>query len=150
MLTKHQQIYNWLEVAIQQPANRLQELFYFDKREKEFFSILITDYFLFDEKFNVEEDVTSSYSPLNLEKLGEKMIRIENESPEIIAVPRLGIFQSDQEMEYLLPRIDSFLNLNAIDIEDASIWIPAEDGTITMDLTDKKVDTKKRAWWKFW
>jgi len=53
-------------------------------------------------------------------------------------------------MEYLLPRIDSFLNLNAIDIDDASIWIPAEDGTITMDLTDKKVDTKKRAWWKFW
>jgi len=150
MIAGKEEIYNWLIIAIQQPVDRIQELFYFDKKDKEFFSILITDYFLFDENLNVSTDVSSSYLLQNLEKLREKIRRIENDNPEIVALPRLGVSKANQEIEYFLQEIDSFLNLNAIKIEDAIIWIPGESGSITINLTDKTADEKKRAWWRFW
>jgi hypothetical protein len=148
--TRKEEIYNWLIAGIQQPPERFQELFYFDKRDKEFFSILVTDYFLFDENLNVADNFTSSYSEKDIEKIGEKLKRIENQTPEIVALPRSGVSESNQEMEYFLQQIDSFLNLNAINIEDAMIWIPGDGGSIIFKLTDNTEDKKKRAWWRFW
>lgn len=92
-----EEIYNWLMTGIQQPVDRIKELFYFDKRDKEFFSVLVTDYFLFDENLNVSDKVTSSYLPRTLEKLVEKVRRIEDKNIDIIALPRLGRSDLNQE-----------------------------------------------------
>lgn len=150
MDTKEEEIYNWLTTGVQQHVDRIQELFYFDKSSDEFFSVLITDYFLLDENLNISNDVTSSYLPQTLEKLAEKIRRIENKDTDIIALPRAGKPELNQEIEYFLQQIDSFLNIHAIKIKETTIWIPSESGTITLNLTDKKVDAEKQAWWKFW
>src|SRR6185312_12077885 len=99
MAAAEEEIYNWLTTGVQQPADRIQELFYFDKRDKEFFSVLVTDYFLFDENLNISNEITSSYSLQTLEKLAEKIRRIENKNIDIIALPRLGSSKSNQETE---------------------------------------------------
>jgi len=139
VVSSKEQIYNWLNTGLQQPVDRIKELFYFDKTENEFFSILVTDYFLFDEDFNINSNITSTY-PL---QVIEKLIAIENKDIGIIPVPRLGI---DLESEYLLSEIDSFLNINAIDIENVKIWIIEETGTMTINLKDRPVETNKRIW----
>lgn len=59
-MTKQEQIYNWLTTGLQQPADRLSEIFYYDKRDKEFFSILVTDYFMFDENLNIAKNTTTT------------------------------------------------------------------------------------------
>lgn len=55
--------------------------------------------------------------------------------------------------EFLLSKAESFLNLNNIHIDQSYIWIPNEEGNITIDL--KKNDDgapleKKSRWWEFW
>lgn len=150
MINKQQQIYNWLTTGIQQPSHRLEEMFYYDKASKEFFSIMVVDYFLFDENFEIANDVTSSYSIETVENLAGKIRRIESGSSEIIAVPRLGFGGLANESEHVLTEIDSFLNLNAINIDDAMIWLPEESGSITISLNEPKDVEKRRSWWKFW
>ena len=150
MITKQQQIFNWLKIGIQQPSHRLEEMFYYDKTSKELFSIMVADYFLVDENFEIANDVTSSYSTETVEKLAGKIRRIESGSPEIVAVPRLGFGGSDNSSEYILAEINNFLNVNAINIEDAMIWLPEESGSITISLNEPKDLEKRRSWWKFW
>lgn len=89
-MSRQEQIYNWLTTGLQQPANRLSEIFYYDKRDNEFFSVLVTDYFMFDENLNVAKDTTTSYSKENLESLIDRIRRIENKDDTIISLPRLG------------------------------------------------------------
>ncbi len=68
-MTKEEQIYNWLSIGFQQPADQLSEIFYYDKRDNEFFSVFVTDYFMFDENLNVAENTTTTYTKENLETL---------------------------------------------------------------------------------
>jgi len=72
-----EQIYNWLTTGLQQPEDLLREIFYYDKRDNEFFSILVADYFIFDKNLNVAKDTTTSYTKENLETLIDRMRRIE-------------------------------------------------------------------------
>jgi hypothetical protein len=46
-------LYNWLKTGFCQSDKELSETFYFDKRDKEFFSILIADYFLFKDNLRL-------------------------------------------------------------------------------------------------
>ena len=89
-MTKQEQIYNWLTTGLQQPADLLSEIFYYDKRDNEFFSILVTDYIIFDENLNVAKDTTTTYTKENLEILIERIRRIENKDISIISLPRFG------------------------------------------------------------
>jgi len=147
-MTKQEQIYNWLTTGLQQPAARLSEIFYYDKRDNEFFSILVTDYFMFDENLNVAENTTTTYSKEDLETLIDRIRRIENKDVSIISLPRLGNSQNTADTESISMEIDSFLNLNSINIETATIWEVEESGTITIDLKNELL-TKKH-WLKRW
>lgn len=155
-MTIQEQTYNWLTAGIQQPADRLSEIFYYDKRDNEFFSVLVTDYFMFDENLNVAKDTTTSYSKENLESLIDRIRRIENKDDTIISLPRLG---NSKGAEFISQEVDSFLNLNSINIETATIWEVEENGTITIDLkndNDEKTKTgynstlpkAGRKWWQ--
>jgi hypothetical protein len=149
-LTKKEQINNWLTTGLQQPAERLSEIFYYDKRDNEFFSILVTDYFMFDENLNIAKDTTTTYTKENLEILIDRIRRIENKDVTIILLPRLGSPTNVPATELIAQQLNRFLKTNSIDIETATIWEVEESGTITIDLRNEdKLETKK-PWWKIW
>ena len=149
-MTKKEQINNWLTTGLQQPAERLSEIFYYDKRDNEFFSILVTDYFMFDENLNIAKDTTTTYTKENLEILIDRIRRIENKDVTIILLPRLGSPTNVPATELIAQQLNRFLKTNSIDIETATIWEVEESGTITIDLRNEdKLETKK-PWWKIW
>lgn len=149
-MTKQEQIYNWLTTGLQQPADRLSEIFYYDKRDKEFFSILVTDYFMFDENLNIAKNTTTSYTKQNLEILIDRIKRIENKDNTIISLPRLGNSINVSDTTFISQQADNFLNLNYINIESATIWEVEESGTITIDLKNECEPVTKKPWWKVW
>jgi hypothetical protein len=126
------QINNWLVTGFTQHPTQFSEMFYFDKGESQFFSILSTDYFLFDENLEIPNDVSSSYPSDCVEFLQDKVKRLEAGDPLILAIPRLG--NALEEMD-ILSRVDTFLNVNAINLEKSSLWLP-EDGTIKIHIQD--------------
>ncbi len=127
-MTIQEQIYNWLIIGLQQSPVRFSEVFYFDRRDKQFFSILMTDYFLFEPDGELSKDASSTYSVDTLKLLKDRIARI-NIDADVIALPRLG----DTEDNYL-QQADSFLNLNAINIDEATIWEVEESGSITIKV----------------
>ncbi|SEP35385.1 hypothetical protein [Mucilaginibacter sp. OK283] len=127
-MTTQQQIYNWLITGLQQSPVKFSEVFYYDKRDKQFFSILMTDYFLFDGNGELNKDASSTYSEATLVLLTDRIRRI-NIDPQIIAIPRLG----DTDEDYL-QQADSFLNLNAINVDESTIWDVEESGSTTFNL----------------
>jgi hypothetical protein len=94
-MSKQEQIYNWLTTGLQQPSERLSEIFYYDKRDNQFFSIFVTDYFIFDENLNVAKATTTNYTKENLEILIDRIRRIENKDAAIISLPRLNLANVD-------------------------------------------------------
>jgi hypothetical protein len=104
-----EQIYNWLKIGFLQPSERISEIFYFDKRDNQFFSILIADYFHFDEDYNIPKNATSSYPENVLKLLADRMIRIENDDQSIISLSRTYQEENISD-EYLDQKIKTFLN----------------------------------------
>ena len=127
-MTTQEQIYNWLITGLRQSAVRFSEVFYFDKRDNQFFSILMTDYFLFDKNGDLVQDATSSYSENTLKLLADRIRRI-NIDTNVIALPRLG----DNEDDYL-QKAETFLNLNSINIDESTIWEVEESGLINIKI----------------
>lgn len=127
-MTMQEQINNWLIEGLRQSQVKFSEVFYYDKRDKQFFSILMTDYFLFDEKGDLTEEAGSVYTADTLKMLLDRVRRI-NIDNNIVALPRLG----DIEEDYL-QQADSFLNLNAINIDEATIWIVEDPGPIVFKI----------------
>jgi len=149
-MNRQEQIYNWLTTGLQQPSDRFSEIFYYDKRDNEFFSILVTDYFMFDENLNIAKDTTTTYTKENLETLIDRIRRIENKDVTIISLPRVGNSPNTADTEFISQQTDSFLNLNSINIETATIWEVEESGTITIDLKNEREPLTKKPWWKVW
>ena len=71
-------------IGISQSPNSLNESFYFDKINIEFFSILVTDYFMLDENLDVAKNTTTSYSQGNQSELVNRIKRIENKDKDNI------------------------------------------------------------------
>lgn len=140
--TNREQTENWLKIGLGQADNYFTEVFYFDKRDNQFFSIVITDYFLFDDRFVMNEKTSSDYSDATLKLLADRMQRIENMNNSILGVPKFGKLTEEE----LISKMDSFLNLNAIDLESASVWEIEESGDVIIDLRDEK----PKYWWQFW
>lgn len=130
-MEKKRRIYNWIITGLCQSPNWFSEIFYFDKRDEQFFSILVTDYFLFDEDFSPADGVQSTYSESTIGLLADRMRRMhEEDDNSIIALPRDGEGLDDYQ-----ERARSFLNLNAIDLEKATIWNIEESGSINVKIT---------------
>jgi hypothetical protein len=146
-ITTEEQIYNWMTIGFSQPVESLNELFYYDRSDNQFFSVLFIDYFHFDEDFNIEKGITSGYPESILKKLAERMKRIENNSPDIIALERAkkGEILNHQILQ---EKINNFLKVNAIDIKTTTVWEIDTESILTVNLTENKENKKK--WWKFW
>ncbi len=149
---EQEQIYNWLSSAFNNGPERFSEFFYYDRTDHQFFSILLIDYFMFDKNFNVPKDTNVSYSAENIYILANRMKRIDQNDPTILAIP---LKHSEIPLQ---EQIDRFLNLNAINIDTVTIWLP-EDTSIVISLdqqesantTENKISISgTKPWWKFW
>lgn len=126
-MTRQEQINNWLTSAFTSGSTKMSEFFYYDRRDNQFFSILQMDHFIVDEKFEVAKDVSVSYSADTIKLLTDRMKRIDSEHSDILSIPLADENGSVQE------QIDTFLNLNSIDIDTATIW-DTEDPSITFQV----------------
>jgi len=149
-MTKQEQIYNWLIIGLQQSTEQFSEMFYYDKRDEQFFSILLTDYFMFDENLNIAKDIKTTYIKDTFEILVDRIRRIETKDTSIISLPRLGDSSNTADNALIVQQADFFLNINSISMEVATIWEIDEEGTITVDLQKENPLTKKKQWWKLW
>jgi hypothetical protein len=154
--TLEEQIYNWIKIGFLQPSERLSELFYYDKHDNQFFSILVSDYFHFDEDYNVPENASSSYPENILKLLADRMKRIENDDKSIIPLSRTNKEENTND-DYLDQKIETFLNLNSINIKTVTIWDIDSIGSLTIDLTTNNEieseinqEIEKKNWWEFW
>lgn len=145
--TKQEQIENWLRIGFTQPIGKISEVFYYDKRDNQFFSILVSDYFNFDENYKIPNNITSSYPKNILLILADRMQRIENNDKSIIILPRFGKLTENNDSKNLSEKIDSFIKINAISIDNSSIWEIDQTGSVSIDLRNEK---RKKVWWKFW
>jgi hypothetical protein len=208
-MTHPTQIRNWLTIGIEQPVGSINEDFYYDKKNNQFFSIVLTDQFMLDENLNLANDVTTTYTKNQENSIIGRLRRIEHNDPTIISIERIPlderkfvmqqfvdnltnydltkilqqrIYNQDyrtkfdfyfgneadevtrqnweqQKNFFLQQKVDTFLNLNNINIDTVTLWDVEANGSITLDLTkndelnnDTIEDTveKKKPWWKFW
>jgi hypothetical protein len=131
-MTNKETILNWLTTGFQQSPERLSELFYYDKRDDQFFSVLLTDYFLFDDELNLAKDATSTYSRKSLESLQDRIKRIENNDLNILSIPRLG----QMEGKEIKTQMNLFMQTSNIDLDTVTIWETEDKGTITINITE--------------
>ena len=68
-------IYNWLIIAFSEPLNDLTESFYYDKRDKEFYSIHFADFLLLNDDLTLNEKVESSYSTFIQKLIVDRILR---------------------------------------------------------------------------
>lgn len=140
-MVESKEIYSWLCIAIQQPIEDKSEFFYYDKKNKEFFSILILDYFLFDSKFNFIKGISPYYSIEELKQLQHRIKKINKNHPSIIKLPRFGIQIS---MEDLKLKISTFLSDNSIDIHTSAL-----STTYQKEYhSQQKNQIQRKTWWK--
>jgi hypothetical protein len=131
-MTDKETIIDWLRIGLQQPEDWVSEIFYFDKRDNQFFSVLITDYFLFDSELNLAKNTTSGYSEKSLKILRDRIIRIDKNDLSILAIPRVG---QKTELE-IQEQIKSFLEINSIDLGIVTIWETDDEATITIKIIE--------------
>lgn len=131
--------YNWLCLAIQQNKDDKSEFYYYDKRKKEFFSILNLDFFLFDQKLNIIEGISPYYSIEELKLLQNRISKINKKSTSIVLIPRYGILNSSEEISL---KIGDFLSENSIDIQSSSLTNIFQKEPIL------RKNNPRKTWWK--
>jgi hypothetical protein len=208
-MTPSTEILNWLIIGFEQSTGSLTENFYYDKRESEFFSIMVNDYFMLDEEMNIASNVTTNYSKNQENSLIDRIKRIENKDSNIISIPRVTLNErknlmqqfvdklsdsklidmlnqqienqdfraefdfyfgneadeltkqkwEEEKNNFLYQQVETFLNLNNINVDKSTLWIVDSEGSISFDLTDDKENKTititnehkiEKQWWKFW
>lgn len=139
-------IYNWLVVACSEPFNSFTESFYYDKRDKEFYSIHFADFLLLNDDLTLNEQVDSSY-PIQIQKLiADRILRQENKDADIIAIPRLPVENRKSIMRDFIVNISDTKLLAILQQR-----ILNQDGTQRFDfyLGEEATDETKNDWEEF-
>jgi hypothetical protein len=108
-----QEILNWLILGLELPSGSIMETFYFDRRDNEFFSVVLFDYFLIDENLNRSLDVTTDYSKFQESSLIDRIKRIEIKDPTIIPIPMVSL---DDRKNVMQKFVDTLSDPRLIDI----------------------------------
>ena len=149
-MVEKEQIHNWLISAFRQPANNINEKFYYDKRDNELFSILVIDYFLLEADLTISNDVTTNYTKQELNSLIDRIKRIENEEDSVIPIPQIDSKFDHTDNKFISKKINHFIKQNNINIETLTIWHTSEKESLTIDSQyDHKVKPKA-SWWQIW
>ncbi|NSL87654.1 hypothetical protein ECE50_012475 [Chitinophaga sp. Mgbs1] len=135
-------IRSWLETAFTEPPFLLNEEYFFDKRNRQFFSIFITDYFLCDPASG--EGITDMpYSPEELAVLKERIDRLEEKSADLLYVPRLTVAQR-------IDMIRLFLNEQGLPgDEELDNITKAVNGRSNLDVGAALLPEMRAGWQRF-
>lgn len=93
-------------MAFSEPVNSLMETFYYDKRDKEFYSIHVADYMLLNEDLSLNENVESSYTDGIAALIADRIRRADREDEQIVTVPRLEVEARKAIMEEFTRDVD--------------------------------------------
>lgn len=96
---RNTKLLEWLQFAFEEPVDRLNECYYFDRNNNEFFSVFITDYILTAGDGEITE---MPYSPEELATLKERLDRLEINDPDILMVRRLSSEERKEMMHDFL------------------------------------------------
>ncbi|MCK7553995.1 hypothetical protein MKQ70_02810 [Chitinophaga sedimenti] len=103
---KKEDIFDWLTTAFSEPLHSLTESFYYDKRDREFYSLHFADYLLINEDLTINESVESSYNDSLARVIVDRIVRQEKGDSDIIPVPRLEVAERKRIMEAFSQRIN--------------------------------------------
>ncbi|NOT94371.1 hypothetical protein [Ferruginibacter sp.] len=128
-------------MAFEEPVERINETYYFDKLYNQFFSIFITDYFLLAEE--PDTNIQSPYSDKDLRLLKDRINRIELKDGTVIYIPRLNVEERKQI-------IKEFLELNSLsfDNDNFRLLIDNETGRNQFDINELSNELKPE--WKIY
>jgi hypothetical protein len=135
--------YRWLELAFSEQVDRLNESYYFDRRDNEFFSVFITDYFLTDSS-STEKYPDNPYSPIELDTLAERINRLELNDELILSIPRLTIDERIQMMQEFLEN-----RSNLSQKTELQKVIDAENGRTNLDFNSLLQSSDYKDWKQF-
>lgn len=142
----------WLRMVLGIQANRLTEYFYYDSDMEMFFSIHLGDYFLVNEKLELETKAQSNYSDIELDLLLHWMKRVDVKGESIIPIAQKGLvgFEAiDGEIEILVKE-------HAINLDTVKVWKVGKETSVTIDLNEtnqpkeEKTEGQTKKWWGFW
>jgi hypothetical protein len=135
-------IYDWLQTAFTEPVNRINESYFFDKRDHQFYSVFITDYFLID-PHEQNDYPDSPYSTEELALLSERINRQENNVPSILDLPRLTIEERKELMQKFLDQYLPYLR------ESLQSLVNSEDGRTSLDFNNLLPKGTEEEWQEF-
>ena len=142
----------WLRMVLGIQANRLTEYFYYDCDMELFFSIHFCDYFLVNEKLELDTNARSNYSEIELDLLLHWMKRVDVKDESIIPIVQKGLvgFEAiDAEIEILVKE-------HAINLDTVKVWKVGEETSVTVDVNEtnqpkeEKANDQTKKWWEFW
>jgi hypothetical protein len=134
-------IKNWLTTAFEEPVDRLNEFYYFDKLNNEFFSIFITDYFLLEDESAT--NIQSPYSDKEFRILKDRINRIEAKDSSVTYLPRLTVEERKQVIAEFLQQ-----NSKTSEKEKIQLLIDNETGRNLFDISEIS-DELKPTWKMF-
>lgn len=135
--------YRWLELAFSEQIDRINEIYYFDRKDNEFFSVFITDFFLTDPS-STESYSENPYSSIELNILTERIKRLELNDELILSIPRLTVDERKEMMQEFIANRPS-LNDN---VELQSV-IEAENGRTNLDFNNVLLSNDQEEWEQF-
>lgn len=135
--------YRWLELAFSEHIDRLNESFYFDRKNKQFFSVFITDYFLTDSA-SKQNYPDNPYSVTELATLSERIDRLEHHDLQIVPIPRLTVDERIQMIEEFFanrPHIKNHVDLQKM--------VDSENGRTNLDFDNLLPNEDHEEWNQF-
>jgi len=98
--SKHiDEIYDWLKAAATFPYGELVETFYFDCQTKELVSLLLGDFWMFDEKGERDKSIQTPYTKETEAKIIEKVKAYDPDGKRFIPIDRIS---DDQRRKLML------------------------------------------------
>jgi hypothetical protein len=135
--------YRWLQTAFTEHFDSINESYYYDKQNNEFFSVFITDYFLTDPN-STEQFADNSNSKAELQILRERIERVEQNHASILIIPRLTIADRKQMMhDFIAQNSDMPANEKLIQI------IELENGRTSLNFDSQLPDLIFQDWEHF-
>ncbi|ANE52306.1 hypothetical protein [Flavisolibacter tropicus] len=135
-------ICKWLEFAFTEHVGRITEQYFFDKRDGEFYSVFITDYFLTDPNSS-SNNSDSPYTKEELKQLSNRIDRQEANDPSILHLPRLTL---GERKEMLQMFIDS---QNLQSMGELQQCVDIENGKTNLDFNGKLPSSLETEWKSF-
>jgi hypothetical protein len=119
-MNQTKEILSWLQVAFTDRAHSLNEQYYVDRRDSQFFSIFFTDYFIVEEEAG-ESAEEVPYNEVELAQLKDRITRLDSKDSTLLWIPRLTV-EERKEIMYLFLESHKYLaNYNDLEKDIAHI-----------------------------